>query len=237
MGDLLDKVLPDTSNKIAFINQGKNAGRNIPMVEVKLESRELAFKLRNTFATKKKNGEDYGRIHIANSVCLATRVRADILRAIAKQMAPESGEDMFVSAYNSRPVLHIKGDTNTQRPFVMTFADAVRRFGGKIKDEYLEDAYKRAGNSFKGQLEQHFVVLHDSESTNESRQMNDGQTQQRKRPFEMEQQEISGKGKEMLGATRGRGKGKSVLRGGRGGVYGSAGQGSSKNPRIEELKK
>jgi hypothetical protein len=152
-------------------------------------------------------------------------------------MASEGGEDMFVSAYNSRPVIHIKGDTNTQKPFVMTFADAVKRFGGKIKDEFLEEAYKRAGNSFKGQLEQHFVVLHETESTHENWQMNDGQTQQRKRPFEMEQQEIGGKGKEMLGATRGRGKGKSVLRGGRCGVYGSASQGSSKNPRIEELKK
>jgi hypothetical protein len=80
VGDVLDKALPDTSNKIAFINQGKNAGKNIPMVEVRLESREMAFKLRNTFATKKKNGEDYSRIHIANSVCLATRVRADMLR-------------------------------------------------------------------------------------------------------------------------------------------------------------
>jgi hypothetical protein len=37
VGELLEKVLPDTLNRIAFINQGNNAGNNITMVEVKLE--------------------------------------------------------------------------------------------------------------------------------------------------------------------------------------------------------
>ncbi len=41
------------------------------MVEVKLDSREVAFKIINAFVAKKKSGEEFGRIHIANSVCLA----------------------------------------------------------------------------------------------------------------------------------------------------------------------
>jgi hypothetical protein len=129
------------------------------MAEVKMDSKESAFKIRNTFVTKKKEGEEFGRVHIANSVCLATRIRVDILRAFAKQYGEEGGRVMYVSAYSSRPVLHIKDKTGNQRPSVLTFADAVTRFGGIVKDDFLGEAYRRAGNSFKGQMEQTFVFL------------------------------------------------------------------------------
>jgi hypothetical protein len=33
------------------------------------------------------------------------------------------------------------------------------QFGGAIVREDLDDAYRRAGVAFKGQMEQHFVVL------------------------------------------------------------------------------
>jgi hypothetical protein len=55
-----------------------------------------------------KSGEDFGKIHIANSVSLATRIRVDILKAIARQFSDPVKETMYVSAYTSRPVLHIK---------------------------------------------------------------------------------------------------------------------------------
>jgi hypothetical protein len=116
------------------------------MAEVKLDSRESAFKIRNTFVTKKKGGEDFGRVHIANSVCLATRVRVNILRAIAKQFGGEGGEEMYVTAYSSRPVLHIQDKTGNQRPTALTFADAVTKYAGMVKDDFLGEAYRRAGN-------------------------------------------------------------------------------------------
>jgi hypothetical protein len=47
------------------------------MVEVGQELREIAFKIWNAFVVKKKEGEDFGRVHVANSDGLATRVRAD----------------------------------------------------------------------------------------------------------------------------------------------------------------
>ena len=42
---------------------------------------------------------------------------------------------------------------------MLTFADAIERFGKKINQEGLGEAYRRAERAFAGQLEQHFVVL------------------------------------------------------------------------------
>jgi hypothetical protein len=51
-------------------------------------------------------------------------------------------------------------DTNL-RSTAFTFSDAISRFGSEIAASELGDAYKRAGATFKGQLQQNFVVLHD----------------------------------------------------------------------------
>ena len=205
--DLLNKIDPELAKNITFINQGKRLGRDIPMVEVRMTSKELSKKARMSFVAKLKQGEDFGRVHMANSVCLATRVRVDILKAIAKQFGGKNGESMFVSAYNSRPVLHIKkeGDGEEQRPFVMTFADAIERFGQKIEQEGLTEAYKRVGKAFQGQLEQHFVVLKDDQRHMPNFLSAANQT--RKRPMEDQIGEFDKR------TDGGRGKG---ARGGRG---------------------
>ena len=45
--------------------------------------------------------------------------------------------------------------------FVLTFVDAVVRYGGRVAGSDLRLAYERAGMSFKGQMQQNFVVLND----------------------------------------------------------------------------
>ena len=72
------------------------------------------------------------------------------------------GTPAHVASYSSRPILHVKtmraGSSEvTSRAF--TFVDAVIRYGSVLAQEDLEEAYKKAGSAFKGQLEQHFVVL------------------------------------------------------------------------------
>ncbi len=195
------------------------------MVEIKLDTKETAFKIRNTFVTKKKGGEDFGRLHIANSVCLATRVRVDILRAFAKQFGGDGGDDMYVSAYSSRPVLHIKERNRTQRPYALTFADAIARYGMTIDDDNLGEAYRRAGNSFKGQLEQHFVVLKERHAQGEHRQG----MEQRKRPLGTQ-----AKFPQTSGIARGKGRGRmwSSERGSGRGSRGYGGYGSTKSARL-----
>ena len=157
---LFNRIDPQSNGKILFINHGKRGdGRKIPMVEVKVDSREAAFGIRNGFVAKKKNGVNFGNLHVANSVTLATRVRTDILRGIANQFSVTGVTELYVTAYNSRPVLHVNEKGTNSCTYVLTFADAIVKYGKNLKEEYLADAYRKVGNSFPGQLEQHFVVL------------------------------------------------------------------------------
>ena len=54
--------------------------------------------LRTSFVAKKRSGVDFGKLHVANSVILGTRVRTDILKAIANQFS-------IKDAYKSYDVL------------------------------------------------------------------------------------------------------------------------------------
>jgi hypothetical protein len=159
---IFKKISPDFTGKILFINQGRSNGKLIPMAEVRLDSIASAVAIRKAFADKKKAGEDFGRLFLANCVGLATRVRVDIMKALAKRCMVNS-DTAFVVAFTSRPMLHIRSVPPTGQPKTMTytFSDAVARFGGRLQAGDLEEAYRRAGNNFRGQMSQHFVVLHD----------------------------------------------------------------------------
>ncbi len=109
---------------------------------------------------QKKAGQDFGKVYIANSVTLATRVRVDIMRLIAKKFSTER-EELFVMAFSSRPILHVRTKGGDQRSVVFTFSDAVAKYGENLMEDDLGEAYRRAGVVFKGQLQQNFVVLHD----------------------------------------------------------------------------
>jgi hypothetical protein len=139
---------------------------------------------------------------MANSVTLATRVRVEILRAVARQFSTKGGEEMYVTAYTSRPVLHIK-TTGAMKPQSLTFADCMSRFGKIIDQENLNDAYRKAGRGFKGQLRQHFVVLTD-DYMRENPTNIESQTNQSKRKRPLEERE-GPKGSEGTGKRDGRG--------------------------------
>ena len=68
---------------------------------------------------------------------------------------------MFVMGYVSRPVIHVKPRSANQRSMWLCFSDALVRYGSGLKEADLGEAYRKAGVSFRGQLEQNFVVLHD----------------------------------------------------------------------------
>jgi hypothetical protein len=169
--DTIKKIVPDFDGKIGFVNQGKNNGREIPMVEVKLGSTECATNIRKAFADKRKEGDgkSLGRLYVANSVTLSTRVRIDVLKAIARKIS--TGTDAaHVAAFSSRPILHVKsGSTGDQTMRAFTFIDAVIKYGSILKKNDLDEAYRRAGSAFRGQVEQHFVVLNERGAAGERR--------------------------------------------------------------------
>ena len=157
VGQVLDRIEPGSSEHIVFTSLGSRNQRVIPLVEVKMDNRELAFKIRKQFAVMKRES-DFGRVFIANSVTLGTRVRVDILKAIAEQYSNDK-EKMSVSAFVSRPMLHVRSKEGGQRLGTYNFSDALARYGANLTEKELSVAYRRAGSAFKGQLQQNFVVL------------------------------------------------------------------------------
>ena len=159
VGGVLNKVEEGASGRILNVIQGWKGDHNIPLAEVRMDGVELAGRIRKLFA-EKKAGTDFGRVYMANSVTLGTRVRIEILKAVAKKCAGE-GESMYVSAFTSRPLLHVKSRNEGHRPMAFCFADAITRYGENLERGDLGNAYRRAGTAFSGQLQQNFVVLHD----------------------------------------------------------------------------
>ena len=117
----------------------------------------MAGKLRREFGNRRKGGIDTGKFFLSNSVTLGTRVRLEILRSIAKECS-NAEEDFFAIGFTSRPVLQVK-KRNGSGQFALTFVDAVVRYGGRVGESDLGLAYERAGVTFKGQMQQNFVVL------------------------------------------------------------------------------
>ena len=161
---ILESIVPDSSKSIAFISMGGNRERDIPLCEIKFKSKDVAISIRKEFAKKKKGGVDYGRLGIFNSVTLATRVRIEIMWAMAKSPGNES-EIRTVLSYSSRPILQIKDREGRKRPMSLGFADAISRFGKGLREGDLAGAYRKAGTAFGGQMQQTFVVLHDKNAS------------------------------------------------------------------------
>ena len=157
---IVDSIVEGSAKEIAFVSLAGTKERDIPLCEVRFKSREMAIKIRREFAAKKKGGTDFGRIAIFNSVTLGTRVRIEILWALAKKCCTEK-EIASVQSYISKPALLIKDKEGKRRPMTLGFADAIKRYGRILREGDLASAYRKAGTSFEGQLQQNFVVLHD----------------------------------------------------------------------------
>ena len=157
---ILESIEKGSSQQILFISQGRSDNRDIPLAEVRMTSKEIAIKLRKSFAQKKKTGQDFGRIYIANCVTLATRVRIEIMKAMSKKFSSDK-EELYVIGYASRPVLHVKSKEKEQNQMWLGFSDALVSYGPGLEECDLGNAYRKAGVAFRGQLQQNFVVLHD----------------------------------------------------------------------------
>jgi hypothetical protein len=165
--EIFESLIPNFQGKIIYLSQGKVQGEPIPMVEVRLDKPEFAIAVRKAYADKRKNKQlsrDLESLFISNSVSLATRVRVDVMKAIARKIT--NAQDLaYVAGFTSRPMMHIRKagpPSPTMRPLKsFSYIDTVSRYGHLVDVEDLETAYGRAGKSFNGQLQQNFVVLNE----------------------------------------------------------------------------
>jgi len=175
MSALISKACPDLDPppQVLDVFVNMRSGRGPPFFEVRLESVKSCASFRLAAAQLAKDEtSDFANLFIANSVTLTTRVRIEILRAIATSLTTET-EEAYVQSFSSRPMLHYQ-----TRPGVLyqalgtnrsySFVEAVGRWGDKLATVDLLPAYRRARPAFIGCLEQYFVVLKESEPSQDS---------------------------------------------------------------------
>jgi hypothetical protein len=168
---VFEALVPNFQGKIVYLTHGKSQGQTVPMVEIKMENPEQAMIIRRAYAEKKKNkslSKDLDSLFIANCVSLATRVRVDVMKAIARRLTNQN-DLAYVAGFTSKPMMHIRkaGPPSPATKPLKSFSyiDAVTRFGHLVDIDDLETAYGRAGTSFNGQLRQNFVVLNERDQS------------------------------------------------------------------------
>ena len=170
LSDLILKACPDLDPqpKILDVFVNMRYGRGPPFIEARLDSTSASSAFRIAASKLAKDeAPDFSGLFVANSVTLTTRVRIEILRAIAKILTSET-EEAYVQNFSSRPMLHYQAREGVLRPAQGTnrsysFVEAVGRWGDKLTTTSLLPAYRRARPAFIGCLEQYFVVLKESE--------------------------------------------------------------------------
>ena len=166
LAELVAEACPEADSPIEVLDVFVNMryGMSTPFLEGRMNSAEASAKFRAAASQLAKDGSPkFCDLFIANAVTLATRVRIEILRAIAKKLTT-ADTDSFVQGFSSRPLLHyytrdhvFRSVDGTNRSY--TFVETVAKFGSLVQPHDLLSAYKRARPAFNGCLEQYFVVL------------------------------------------------------------------------------
>ena len=96
--EFVKTIDPESSEKITFVKWGRSKDKDIPMAEVRFDSKEIASSLRKKFVDMRKAGHDFGTVFMANCVTLATRVRVEIIKSIMKKFTGKDDLEMYVAA-------------------------------------------------------------------------------------------------------------------------------------------
>lgn len=163
--DFCKKVKTDFDGQILYAGTCGKSLNGKMRIEFRLDSAEKARDFRKTFAmdrSAKKLDTDLMGYQVMTMITLATRIRMDIMKAIAKRIESAT-ESAYVPNFLSRPILHIKKKAVTPASQVrsLTFVDAVSQFGGELQRGDLDIAYDKARGHFRGTMRQHFIVFAD----------------------------------------------------------------------------
>ena len=172
---LVNEACPDLEPRPEIMDVYVNLryGRGAPFIEARLNSIEASSAFRVSAAKLAKDeAPNFQGLFVANSVTLSTRVRIEILKALAKRLMTVD-EEAFVQSFSSRPMLHYQAREHVLHPSPGTnrsysFVEAVGRWGDRLATVDLLPAYRRARPAFIGCLEQYFVVLKESEPRDEA---------------------------------------------------------------------
>jgi len=160
------KIIPEIKF-INHLNPQVNSDRRV--IEARFESKEIAAGIREAFGKKKKDMRLSGvvpdilnGVNVNLSLTRETRVRIEVLKALAKIVSSNTTRDVtaYVMQYSPRPLLKVvikKGESNFARVYGYTEAIEYVKENWTISDQDLFEAYNKAGNMKR--LEQKFVIL------------------------------------------------------------------------------
>jgi len=166
---LVHEATPDLDPpaKVTDVYVNMRYGRGPPFIEGKMDSvtNSISFRIAAHNLIKEEHPSFIG-LFVANSVTLATRVRIEILRAVADTLQSDVIK-AYVQPFTSRPILHVQMRDPLARVVEganrsYNFVEAVSRWGDQVSQAGLIPAYRKARPAFVGALEQYFVVLTES---------------------------------------------------------------------------
>ena len=155
--------------KVLFVKHlnKQRRGQLKAVIEVKFEDAQQATGLRSDYVKKQKEADSPidQKMTVAPVVRLTTRVRVEILFAVAKLLPRHDPTIVraMVLQFIPKPVIKVVRKSAAGLEFVrtMTFIEAVCwvKENDLVNSINLSSAYERAGASFRGILPQTFVLL------------------------------------------------------------------------------
>ena len=143
------------------------------LLHVRLSSVEASKAIRDSFSGLFRHQQPVPKppslkhvTSIRNKLTLASRVRVEIMRALASNyQAKNPGSSFAVKNYDSRPSVVIVPPSSAQDPRTKTFyyMEAIQTLPTAFSDENLVAIFKVIGMKFVGQLSTTFVVLCDDD--------------------------------------------------------------------------
>lgn len=162
--------------------RGAPRGNILPPFELQLGSADLALQLRREGGKHMPSIPAFKDATLCPCVTLGTRVRYEVLRAIARKLNADDRAG-YVPLHGLRPMIHVgprvEGKVSIRETY--TYVDAVLRFQKTLSRDDLAYAYSRAGDQFRGTMRQNFIVLDDDPKPSAKRPLEASQPTSNKR--------------------------------------------------------
>ena len=163
--------------KVVFVRHRNHRIRNAKaaVIEARFEDANQATSFRKDFVAKVKQltadkqlPDELSGISTYPVQTLGTRVRATLLKAMANVVTEVSsaGISAYCMPFITRPLMKIVTKTNdSSNPSIQSFSfvESIMKLRSynDLRRVSLNDAYQLAGSTFRGRLEQHFIILKD----------------------------------------------------------------------------
>jgi len=135
------------------------------VIEAKFAAEKQAIDFRANFVKRKKESGEFDNLNIMPVVRLATRVRVEMMQAIARCLKQKDStiDRAFCAQFVPKPLIKIVRKDRSGNELIrhMSFLESVSWLKENNMDKVVDmsKAYIKAGSAFRGTLQQTFVVL------------------------------------------------------------------------------